>query len=112
MRNVYGGARWHGRRGLVAALVLCLAWLWCAASLTAQEEKRSSETDPRMQRWLTRFPQADANRDGILTQPPRTRGGGKRVSCAHSGESRGTTPHVTLRHSRQPALRRAPAQRP
>lgn len=34
----------------------------------AQGQSKQPETDPKLQQWLERFPKADANGDGVLTQ--------------------------------------------
>ena len=50
------------RRALAA---LCLAAVTFSAAVLAQQ--KTSEDDARLAKWLKRFPQADANGDGILT---------------------------------------------
>ena len=55
------------RRLSSSTIALLAGLLLCANRGIAQE--RTSENDAQFARWLKRFPQADANRDGILTQP-------------------------------------------
>jgi acetyl esterase/lipase len=51
-----------------AAVILVVVWAVLAVLPgEADTSERTSENDPKLSRWLVRFPQADANADGILT---------------------------------------------
>ena len=48
--------------------VLCVLSVWLSAvGFAAGEKQRTSENDERLKRWLKIHPDADANRDGVLT---------------------------------------------
>jgi acetyl esterase/lipase len=49
----------------VTRLILCLVLIGSSA---APAEERTSKSDPQLRRALERFPQADADRDGVLTE--------------------------------------------
>ena len=54
------------RHALAFILFLSLAALSLPGS--AQAQTKPPESDPRLQKWLKKFPQADANHDGVLTE--------------------------------------------
>lgn len=66
------------RRQLAVALALgCLTWVLLPA---AYSQERTSATDQRLAKWLERFPEADANGDGVLSVPEATAFRQKRAS--------------------------------
>ena len=50
------------RRCILLAAAICMV-----AAATVQAQERPSNNDERLARFLKRFPQADANKDGVLT---------------------------------------------
>jgi len=57
-----------GKRWAVVLVCTALAAVFSAAELArAAPQDRSSENDERLKRLLERFPQADADKDGVLT---------------------------------------------
>ena len=52
-----------GRVWIVALICVGL----CLIPLAAQEAERTSENDPKLKKWLARWPQADTDGDGVLT---------------------------------------------
>lgn len=56
----------HGVLGLLCIAVASL-WLAASADAAAPAEARTSKNDERLKKILDRFPQADADKDGVLT---------------------------------------------
>ena len=54
-------------RYLLGCMVGQIALLLCLMSPFAAGQEKTSETDPRLGRWLKRFPEADTDGDGVLT---------------------------------------------
>ena len=89
-RPPYHAAVWRATTALAIGLALCPPRGW------AQE--RTSQNDDRLGQWLKRFPQADANQDGILTAPEADAYRRKRLEPGAVGVREALTP--TLRDVR------------
>ena len=76
----------------VFALFLALS---CLTSLVAQEAERTSQNDPRLKKWLQRWPQADADGDGVLTME-EARAARERVQAQKAGKE---LPHIAATES-------------
>ncbi len=48
--------------------VLLLLVVWLAGMPTLLAQEKTSENDPRLTRWLAAHPEADSNKDGVLTE--------------------------------------------
>jgi len=57
----------HPTRAFPAPIVLLVGLLAPAVGLSAGGDQRTSKNDERLKQFLQRAPQADANRDGVLT---------------------------------------------
>jgi len=62
----------------------------CLTPLVAQEAGRTSENDPRLKKWLQRWPQADTDGDGVLTMA-EARAARKRIQAQKAAKE---LPHI------------------
>jgi len=61
------GLRGNSWLRLVGLSVLAVALICATLSIAAPAVEKTSKDDPRLQKWLKRFPEADADKDGVLT---------------------------------------------